>query len=219
MGKQKVVDKSSDIGEVLAQEVKSHQYTPVDAIREGRGAFLLGIYRGQIAFVDLDKAVVQPLVAAERLYALDKLDERDQIAAKIASGSAVGAKARVSLEVPSGEVWFINRIVVTTPAESGAGVGDVVKANFRIKSWRFPDERTGTEIDDAGRAYWKEPKGDAAGTTNTVDLPAQGELGEELRLGPGDAITLCVELTGANAGADLTATLVPYGRKAKLLVT
>lgn len=164
------------------------------------------------------QAFTEALVVAESKHALDRIDDRDAVSAKIASGSEVGAQATASIEVPSGEVWFLNRLVLTSPAESSGGHGDIVKVNVRISRWAFPDSRTGTTTNENGRAYWSAAKGSASLDTYTIDLPAQGELGEELRLFGGDKITLEATLTGANAGADLTATLTPYGRKAKRLV-
>jgi len=206
--------------EVVPQEVSPQQaqYTPLHALGRREGIIVLGYHRGALAFIDLDKLVIQPLIAAEKLYALDRIDDRDQISAKIASGAAVGSKASQKITVPSGEVWFLNRIVLTSPAESGAGVGDIVKVNFCVSYWPLRAEEA-VCVEGAGRRYWKDNKGTAALDTYTVDFPAQGELGEELRLVGGDSITLYAELTGATAGADLTATLTPYGRKTKFLVT
>jgi hypothetical protein len=205
--------------EVEAQEIRGQQagMTPEQALAYRYGFLVVGGYRGKLSILDLDKLVEQPLAAVERIYSLDRIDDRDAIQAKIAAGAAIGSKARARLTVPSGEVWFLNRLVLTSPAESGVGVGDIVKVNFRVKSWRFPDTRLGTTVDDDGRSYWSADQGTAALDTYTVDLPAQGELGEELRLGPGDVVTLTAELTGAAAGADLTATLTPYGRKVRKL--
>jgi len=216
MGRQRVVNKGITPLEIAAQQIVN--LTPQEATRRGLGFVPIGVYKGQAAFWDLDKLVNQPLALVEGLYSLDRLDDRDIIQATIAAGAAVGSVARARLTVPSGELWIINRLVLVSPAESGAGVGDVVQVNFRIKSWQFPDTRLGTTVDDDGRSYWSADKGDASLNTYTVDLPAQGELGQELRLATGDVITLVATLTGANAGADLTASLTPYGRKVKVLV-
>jgi len=206
--------------EVDIQEVKGAQqpaYTPLHALARREGFLTLGYFRGALAFIDLDKQIIQPLVLAERLHSLDRIDDRDKIEAKIASGAAVGSKASNKITVPTGEVWFINRIVVTRPAESGDGVGAIVQVNFCISTWKLRAEETAL-VEGAGRKYWSANKGTAALDTYTVDLPAQGEIGEELRLVSGDTITLYAELTGASAGADLVASLTPYGRKGKFLV-
>ena len=179
---------------------------------------LIGVYNTQSGrWVGLPiQALVEALVQAESKYALDRIDDRDGVQATIPNGSAVGTEVTASITVPSGEVWFLNRLVVTSPADSGAG--EIVTVNVRISKWQAPDSRTGTAINDAGRSYWANAQGTTAADTYTIDLPAQGELGEELRLFAGDTITLVATLTTAAAGADLTATLKPYGRKAKRLV-
>jgi hypothetical protein len=214
MGKEKLIDKT--IQPLSAGGINVAQATGRPA-RE-LGVLPVGYYKGQAAFVDLDKLVNQPLAAIERLYSTDRIDARDIIEAVIAAGAAVGASARARLTVPAGEVWFLNRIVPVSPAESGGAVGDIVQVNFRISKWPYPDVRGGSTVDDDGRSYWPAAQGTAAEDTYTVDLPAQGELGEELRLEGGDVITLVATLTGVNAGADLTASLTPFGRKVKKLV-
>ena len=214
MGKERLVDKT--IQPLAAGGVTVAQATSRPANQ--LGVLPIGYYKGAAAFIDLDKLVNQPLALVEGLYSLDRLDDRDAIQAVIAAGAAVGAVARARLTVPGGELWIINRLVLVSPAESGAGVGDIVQVNFRIKSWQSPDTRLGTTVDDDGRSYWSADRGDVSLNTYTVDLPAQGELGQELRLAAGDVITLVATLTGANAGADLTASLTPFGRKVKVLV-
>jgi len=215
MGRRTLIEKTAV---PLGVEAQQAGYTPMQALARREGFIPLGYFRGALAFVDLDKLVVQPLIAAEKLYALDRIDDRDRLEAKIASGASVGAKASAKLTVPSGEVWYLNRLVLVSPAESGAGVGDIVQVNFCVSTWALRTGETAL-VEGAGRKYWSTNRGTAATDTYTVDLPAQGELGEELRLAGGDFITLYAELTGASAGADLTATLTPYGRKGKLLVT
>ncbi|MCX7912300.1 MAG: hypothetical protein N2506_04990 [Dehalococcoidales bacterium] len=180
---------------------------------------LIGVYdnsRGVWVGLPL-QALTEALVAAEAKHALDRIDDRDAVQATITDGSEVGTVKTVSIEVPSGEVWFINRIVVTSPAESSTGTGDIVRVNVRISRWAYPDSRSGSSANENGRAYWSAAKGSASGGEYTINFAAQGELGEELRLVGGDKITLEATLTGAEAGADLTATLTPYGRKGKRL--
>jgi hypothetical protein len=169
---------------------------------------LIGVYDTDLgAWVGLPiEALTEALVLAESKHALDKIDDRNKKEATIPAGSPVGEKKTAEIEVPSGEVWFINRLVLTSPAESGPGVGDIVKVNVRVSKW--PENK----------AYWSAAKGTAALDTYTIDLPAHGELGEELRLFGGDKLTLEAELTGAVAGANLVASLTPYGRKGKRLV-
>jgi hypothetical protein len=57
----------------------------------------------------------------------------------------------------------------------------------------------------------------AMGATTDYDLPAQGELGEELRMVGGDKLTLQLTVTVAFT-ADKVFRLNPWGRKGKALV-
>lgn len=217
MGKERLVSQV-----IIPQEARPQQLsglTAAQALQNRLGLYLLGGYRGQTAFVDLDKLVNEPLAMVEGLYTLDKLDARDIITATIESGSGVGEEVTAQLPVPAGEVWLLNRVVLVSPAESAGGVGDIAQVNFRISKWAVPDLRTGTTPHANGRAYWPTNRGTAAVDTYTVDFPAQGELGNELRLTGGDIITLVARLSGAAAGADLSAALSPFGRKIRRLVT
>jgi len=213
-GRQKVVDKT-----VTPLQIVS--LTPTEATR-GRapstlGYLPIGNYKGAPAFLDLDKLVNQPLVQAERLYALDRLDARDIITATIPNASPLNTSIRARLgPVPSDEVWFLNRLVLVSPV---ALVTEVIQVNCRVSIWAVPDVRGGATVDPDGRSYWPADQGTVALDTYIVDLPAQGELGEELRLPPGGVVTLVATLTaGAPSTGALDATLTPFGRKGKLLV-
>jgi hypothetical protein len=208
MGEKKVVDKTIN-------PLQLTSLTPA-SVTGGRSVNTLGVipignYKGAAAFIDLDKLVNQPLVLAEKAYALDKLDDRNFVDVVIGAGAAIGSTGRDKITVPAGEVWFLNRLVVNAPAADGGGA--YLSVNFRLSIW--PDMAATPDPD--GKAYWsadKEPKG----TPVTLDLPAQGELGEELKLPAGSSITLVATVKGAALAADTTATLTPYGRKGKALV-
>ena len=199
--------------ELKVQEFKAQEVAPVQIPPLASQSVLVAGYDprdGSLRVLNLG-ALVEPLILAEKAYCLDRLDERNMVEATIKAGSAVGAKATKELVVPAGEVWYLNRIRLLSPAESGADVGDIVKVNVAISIW--PKSEDGSD-----KTYWAEGKGTAAEDTFDIDLPAQGELGEELRLVEGDKLTLIAELTGANAGADLTASMVPFGRKGRRLI-
>ena len=154
----------------------------------------------------------QPLAVAEKTYALDRIDTRDKVEVTLGAGATAESTGRETITVPSGEVWFLNRLVASAPAADGGGA--YLAVNLRVSLW--PD--TATTPDADGKAYWpadKEPKG----TPVTVDIPAQGELGEELRLPAGSVISLVATVKSAALAADTTASLIPYGRKGKALVT
>jgi hypothetical protein len=198
------------MAEVQAQQTP--QTPPAVAVPPVTATVLVGGYDpqdGTLRALNLD-TLRQLQALAERLYTIDRLDDRNRVEAVIAAGAAVGSVATKELVVPDGEVWFINRLVLVSPAESGAGVGDIVQVNARISRW--------PKTDTTEKGYWSAARGTAAQDTYTIDLPAQGELGEELRLEAGDKLTLVATLTGAAAGADLTASLTPYGRRGKKLI-
>ncbi|MDO8691362.1 MAG: hypothetical protein Q7R39_15355, partial [Dehalococcoidia bacterium] len=105
-----------------------------------------------------------------------------------------------SMEVPAGEVWYVSRLGLVTPAG--------VTGNILIS--RFPKKPDGTD-----KEYLAADQ--AAGATTNYDLASAGELGEELRLVGGDKITVRGVVTAAPA-ADVTVTLTAYGRKGKRLI-
>ena len=208
MGRRRVVDKTITPLQLTA-------LTPA-SVTGGRalntlGFIPIGNYKGRAAFIDLDKAVNQPLVLVEKAHALNKLDDRNVVDVIVGAGAAIGQSGRDKLTVPVGKVQFINRLVVNAPAVDGGGA--YLAVNVRVSIW--PDVATTPDTD--GKSYWttdKEPKGVAV----TLDLPAQGELGEELRLPAGSTLTLVATVKGAALAADTTATLIPYGREANALV-
>jgi hypothetical protein len=217
MGRQKLVDKTVMPQETGIMPQQLAGFTVAEALRQRLGAFVLGGYKGQSAFLDLDKLVNQPLARVEGLYSLDRLDARDIITASIPATAVIGDIITAQLAVPAGELWLVNRVVVVSPAQTGAE-GQIVTVNFRLSAWQIPDTRIGTTVHDNGRSYWPAAQGSVAANTYTVDCPAQGELGEELRLAGGSVITLVATLTAANASAILAATLTPFGRKIRRLV-
>ena len=217
MGRQKLVDKTIVPQEegVMPQQLAG--LNPGVALQQRLGFYPLGGYKGQSVFFDLDKLVNEPLALVEGLYSLDRLDARDIITASIPATGVIGDIVIAQLTVPAGELWLVNRVVVVSPAQTAAE-GQIVTVNFRLSSWQIPDTRVGTTVHDNGRSYWPAAQGTVALNTYTVDFPAQGELGEELRLKAGDIVTLVATLTAANASAILAATLTPFGRKIRRLV-
>jgi len=208
MGQERLIEKV-----IMPQNIQPQQ----GPLLQAPGNYLLGVYRGQTALVDLDKLVNEPLALVEGIYSLDRLDARDIITASIPATGVVGDIVIAQRIVPAGELWLVNRVVVVSPPQTAAE-GQVVTVNFRLSSWQIPDTRVGTTVHDNGRSYWPAAQGTIAANTYTVDFPAQGELGAELRLKAGDTITLVATLTAANASAILDATLTPFGRKIRRLV-
>jgi hypothetical protein len=199
MSRQKVVDKT-----VTPQQTAM---TPTTALTSGYGKADIGLFRGAWAFVDLDKAVVQPLVLAEKAHALDRLDSRNGVAVTVPNGTALNAVVTGQIEVPAGEVWYINRLAVTCPAADATGT---VSHNILVSSW--PKTAAG------GDKPYLAANATAMGATTNYDVGAVGQLGEELRLVGGDKLTLTLTVTVAFT-ADKVFRLDVYGRRGKLLVS
>ena len=157
-------------------------------------------------------------ILQEPQHILGVLDGRDQLSAAVAAGAAIGSQASDELVVPAGEVYYISMIEVVSPAESGPGVGDILQVNFRVSVW--PDSAS-----ELGQSFWDGWQGTVALDTFLAEFHPGAPIFDPknlpvpLRLPAGSKITLQAKLAGAVAGAQLTATLTPYGYKGKLLTT
>jgi len=145
------------------------------------------------------QALTQALVLAEALHAVDRIDERDHVAITVPDASDAGTVKTKELEVPAGEVWFINRLNLVTEAE--------VTGNVRVS--KFP------KVNDVDKKYLGTDQ--AASADTDYDLADAGHLGAELRLAGGDKLTV-VATASVLTTADRTVTLNLYGRKARRLV-
>ena len=188
---------------------------PLDAVLR-----LMGVYDTKNGvWVGLPlQAFIEALVQAEQLNSFGKIDARQQTTLTIPSGTGVGIyQTRKSIEVPSGEVWFLSQFQLDTPAQNGG----IVLANVRISQW--PD--TATTPDSDGLPYWAADRGGAPGGSYVAECygcaPAFVTLGDgigvPLRLPAGAKATICAQVTVAALGADRVVTLTPYGWKGKLL--
>jgi hypothetical protein len=171
---------------------------PLDAVLT-----LMGVFDNDAGYwVGLPlQALTKSLLVAEALDTLDRIDERNAIVLTVPDETAQGIVKTQTYQIPSGEVWYLNRLELITEAE--------VTGNIRISS--FPKN------DNLDKAYL----GTAQAATQDVDydLKADGQLGADLRLVGGDIITV-VGTVGAVGGAtaDRKVTLNPFGRKATRLV-
>ena len=217
MGKEKLFDKVIIPQEAGPMPQQLAGMTVAQALQNHLGSYLIGGYKGQSVFIDLDKLVNEPLALVEGIYALDRLDARDIITATFPINSPIGTVVTDQLVVPAGELWLLNRINLLRGL---MGAGEIAQINFRISAWQFPDVRGGATVNANGRAYLAAALSatDAIAIDVDIDLPAQGELGAELRLKAGDAITLEVTLAGAIAAAARDVTLTPFGKKIRRLV-
>ncbi len=166
----------------------------------------------------------------ERIQPIGKIDARHAISATVPATAEVDDVVTSSITVPSGELWFIQKLVLQSP-EQTAAEGQIVLVNFRISS--FPDDADPPSED--GKLYWATGKGTIAADVFPVEFftgapgldYGGGALDEEgvrndnldvpLRLVGGDKITLVATLTAVNATAGLVSTLTPYGYKGRIL--
>ncbi len=219
MGKQALVDKTIH---PLVTPLQT-QYTPMYALGRGEGSFSLGYFRGNPAFIDLDKLVVQPLVWAEQQNILGILDGRlegyDLKTLAVVAGENIGTVHTDSLTVPTGDVWFLNAVVLTLPASGGA---NIITGNWRCNLW--PDNAA--TPNSAGQAFHAADvtfgvgggvQPDEFGPWTTVLAIANKTT--LLRLPGGTVIMVYVTNTVAAAAGAVNATLQLYGFRGKALVT
>ncbi len=171
---------------------------PLDAVLT-----LLGVYDNVSGFwVGLPlQALTEALLVAEALHTDDRIDERDKIELTVPNGTAKDTVKTKEYEIPSGEVWYLNRLNLVTEAE--------ISGNIRVS--KFP--KSGT----VDKAYLGT---DLAASQNVdYDLGAAGQLGADLRLLGGDKVTVVATVTAVGGTtADRKVTLNPFGRKTIRLV-
>ena len=171
---------------------------PLDAVLT-----LLGVYDNNSGFwVGLPlQALTEALLVAEALHTEDRIDERDKIELMVPNGTAKDTVKTKEYEVPSGEVWYLNRLNLVTEAE--------ISGNIRVS--KFP--KSGT----VDKAYLGT---DLAASQNVdYDPGAAGQLGADLRLLGGDKVTVVATVTAVGGTtADRKVTLNPFGRKSTRLV-
>ena len=169
----------------------------------GQELTLLGVYDNESGYwMGLPLQVLrEALLESESLHTEDRIDERDKIEITVPDVSAQDTIKTKEFEVPSGEVWYLNRLNLVTEAE--------ISGNIRIS--KFPKANSldkkylGTDL--------------AASQNVNYDLKAAGQLGADLRLIGGDKLTVVATVTAVGGTtADRKATLNLFGRKARRLV-
>ena len=169
----------------------------------GQALTLLGVFDNESGYwLGLPLQVLrEALLNAESLHTEDRIDERNKIEVTVPDVSAQDTVKTTEFEVPSGEVWYINRFNLVPEAE--------VSGNVRIS--KFP------KTDTIDKKYLGT---DLAASQNTsYDLAAAGQLGADLRLIGGDKLTVVGTVTAAGGTtAARKVTLNLYGRKARRLV-
>ena len=185
------------------------------------GNLPIGYYKGAAAFWDLDLAVNQPNVAAERAHILGNLDGREEdydlqtLAVTLAE--AIGTTHTATLTVPAGEVWFVNSVLTTIPASGGA---NVIIANWWCSLWtdRVAAGAAGQPFHPVAFNFG------AGGGAQQDEFQAPGPVwlitnkSVELRLPAGTILTVIFINTVAVAAATVAATFQLYGWIGKTLV-
>ncbi|MFC1910564.1 hypothetical protein ACFLXC_04690 [Chloroflexota bacterium] len=138
MGRRKLVDKGIFPQEAGLMPLQLSGMTPAQAMQNRLAVYLLGGYKGQTAFVDLDKLVNEPLVKVEQQHILGILngahEGRDLITVNIALGAAVGLY-HGELTVPAGAVYYLNAVHMFLEDE---GVATNLLGNWRVTIWPDP---------------------------------------------------------------------------------
>jgi hypothetical protein len=169
----------------------------------GQELNLLGVFDNDSGYwMGLPLQVLrEALLTAESLHTEDRIDERDKIEISVPDASAQDTVKTQEFEVPSGEVWYLNRLNVITEAE--------VSGNVRVS--KFP------KTDAVEKKYLGTDQ--AASQDVDYDLASPGQLGADLRLVGGDKLTVVATVTAVGGTtAARKVTLNVYGRKARRLV-
>ncbi|MDD5703219.1 MAG: hypothetical protein PHU23_14375 [Dehalococcoidales bacterium] len=169
----------------------------------GQELNLLGVFDNDSGYwMGLPLQVLrEALLTAESLHTEDRIDERDKIEISVPDASAQDIVKTQEFEVPSGEVWYLNRLNLVTEAE--------VSGNVRVS--KFP------KTDAVEKKYLGTDQ--AASQDVDYDLASPGQLGADLRLVGGDKLTVVATVTAVGGTtAARKVTLNVYGRKARRLV-
>jgi hypothetical protein len=222
MGKQNPVDKTIRPLSTITN------ITPISTVGNlnSSGVLPIGVYKGTPAFWDLDKAVNQPLVAAEIAHILGILDGRKEgydlktLTTVVGATSPIGTKLTGTLVVPAGLVFFLTGVKTVVDA-SAAKNG--LTANWKCSLW--PDNAVVASA--LGQSFWAIDLVQAAGDPATTTFDEFGPLAlawketnkhPVLRVPAGASISFCLETTDDEVDVAAASTLQLYGTVGKLLV-
>lgn len=185
------------------------------------GNLPIGYYKGSAAFWDLNLAVNEPNVQAEKKHILGILDGREEDydlqTLGITAGEAIGTLHSATLTVPVGEVWFINVVRGVVPAT----VTSTVLFNWWCNSWT---DRIASAA--AGQPFYTAAQTGVAGGgiyTYDTEFSAQAAVWNvlfkdvSLRL-PAGTILTCVFTTATAVGEAINCTFQLFGYIGKTLV-
>jgi hypothetical protein len=187
------------------------------------GAVVLGDYKGQARFLDLNKLVNLPLVTAEQLNITGILDGREESydlkTITVPNGAINGTPYSGSLTVPAGKVWYLNAVQTLLDA-TGSAHG--LTGNWRCTI--LEDRSTTPSVN--GQAFYGAALVRAAGGATTW-LAEFGPIATAwlitnktvlLRVPAGAKITLEIATTTANATAAVACVLSLRGFSTLALV-
>jgi len=205
-------------------EALSTTVTPLQLLQSGKATFVVGMYRGALAVLDLDALVNQPLLDAEKAYVMGLLggvvEGYDLKTTGVPSGgfivgNAVGTVVRARLTVPANQVWFVSSV----EAKSITGVAEAAgcTVNWRCSLW--PD-LVGVTPDADGGAIGADDVGAAGGHITTTITSAFGgaNVYPLLRLPAGSSVTAVFTLNTAPLSVSAVGTLKLTGYVGKALV-
>ena len=136
MGKERLVDKTNKPVHPLSVPTTLSPLHVTNRASSDLGVLPIGVFKGQAAFWDLDKAVNLPLAWIEQQHILGILDGREEdydlATLTPAVGAATGTVYRKTLTVPSGVVWYINAVEVVLNTTAAA---HSLLANWRCSLW------------------------------------------------------------------------------------
>lgn len=183
MGKEKLVDKT--IQPLAAGGINVAQATgrPANQL----GVLPIGYYKGRAVFVDLDKAVNQPLILAEKQWTLDKVDPRKgHVSITVPIGTAVGSSIIGEIEVPAGEVWYLCDHEIIIPQVADLTAGDI-SVNFRVSS--FP------KVNEVDKTYYDPNDPQVYLTTGGAKVTGGGLTATQAEIAAGDINDHQLEVT------------------------
>ncbi len=221
MGARRLIDNAIKVKMEALKACQSGAYTTAQAQQMFDGVFAVGDYKGYAAILDLDALVKQPLVLAEQLHILGILDGREEDydlqTVTIPLGTVAAASVFGQLTVPSDEVWYVNDVRMTLPADQGGSP----TANWHCSLWTdraVTPSAYGQPFHAAGVNFT--PGG---GVQDDEFSPpanwwAAGNKPVLLRLPGGAVLTMVVVNAGAVATAAMASTLQVFGFVGKPLV-
>jgi len=218
MGKERLVDKTNKPVHPLSVPTTLSPLHVTNRASSDLGVLPIGVFKGQAAFWDLDKAVNLPLAWIEQQHILGILDGREEDydlqTLVVPQGSGVDWTRRERLTVPTGEVFYLNAVRLTAP---DGGTGNI-NCNWRCSIWPSRED----PADEDGQRFLN------TAIENDVSLVEFGPIATAwavenqvplLRLPAGSKLTLTAVISvAATDSGEQNATLELFGFRTRALV-